>query len=113
MPNKVIISDAAYADLDETFSYIACGLNSPNAAQNLIDKVFDSIELLGEFPLIGFVPKNEVLKTRGYRLLPIDNYIVFYIPKDEKVHVIRIMYGRRDWETILLNEKQTENMPEK
>jgi len=104
MPNNIIISDAAYADLDETFSYISIELGSPGAAGRFIDDIFNSIERLGEFPLIGFTPDNDILKMKGYRLLQVDNFIVFYIPKDNEVHIIRIIYGRRNWEAILLDE---------
>lgn len=106
MPNKIIISDAAYDDLDQNFLYISCNLDSPSAAQKLIDKTFDSIELLSDFPLIGSIPKNDVLRAKGYRLLIVDNFIVFYIPDVDSVHITRVMNGRRDWENILLSEKQ-------
>lgn len=41
---------------------------------------------------------KEPWKTRGLRIMPVDNYLVFYIPdkKTQTVTVIRVMYGRRD-----------------
>jgi toxin ParE1/3/4 len=105
MPNKkIIVSEAAYADLDETFSYIASDLGSPGAAGNLIDKIFDSMERLADFPLMGSIADNDILNAKGYRLLPVDHFIVFYIPKDEEVHIVRVIYGRRNWEAILLGK---------
>jgi len=69
MPNKrIIVSETAYADLDETLSYIASDLHSPGAAGKLIDKIFDSMERLGEFPLIGSATDNDILNAKGYRL---------------------------------------------
>jgi toxin ParE1/3/4 len=106
MPKRVVVSDAAYADLDDTFSYISSDLCAPGAAAKLIDKIFDSMELLNDFPLIGAIPNNKILAAQNYRLLTVDNFIVFYIPKDNEVHVIRIIYGRRDWETIIGNDIQ-------
>ena len=104
MPKNIFISDAAYADMDEIFSYISSNLYSPDAAGKLLDKIFDSMAPLGDFPLIGAIPNNNVLATQGYRLLTVDNFIIFYIPKDNEVQIVRIIYGRRDWETILVNE---------
>ena len=104
MPEKIVISDAAYNDLDEIFSYISSDLCAPGAAGKLIDNIFDSMEPLCDFPLIGAIPNNKVLAAKGYRLLTVDNFIVFYIPKDNEVHVVRVIYGRRDWKTILMNE---------
>ena len=69
MPENVVISDAAYSDLDEIFSYISSALCAPGAAGKLIDKIFDSMEPLGDFPLIGTIPNNKVLAAQGYRLL--------------------------------------------
>ncbi|MCL2512650.1 MAG: type II toxin-antitoxin system RelE/ParE family toxin, partial [Oscillospiraceae bacterium] len=97
MLNKIIISEAAYSDIDEIFSYISDKLFSPKAAGKLTDKIFDSIERLRDFSLIGAAPENEVLTAKGYRFLPVDNYLVFYIPKNKEVRVVRVIYGRRDW----------------
>ena len=42
--------------------------------------------------------EKEPWRTRGLRLMPVDNYIVFYIPNDERtvVNVVRIIYGGRN-----------------
>jgi len=104
MPNRITITEKAYGDLDDIFLYIAEELYSPIAAGNLIDKIFNSIKQLNDFPLIGSVPDNDILKIRGYRLLPVENFLILYIPDNNFVEIIRIVYGRRDWENILLDE---------
>ena len=40
---------------------------------------------------------------KGIRLLPIDNYLVFYTVNKaaEMVGIVRMLYGRREWETLL------------
>lgn len=42
--------------------------------------------------------EKEPWLTRGLRIMPVDNYLVFYIPDKEtkNVTVIRVMYGGRD-----------------
>jgi len=42
--------------------------------------------------------EKEPWRTRGLRLMPVDNYVVFYIPNDERrvVNVVRIIYGGRN-----------------
>ncbi len=42
-------------------------------------------------------------KSRGLRVMPVDNYLVFYIPDKEAglVTVIRVMYSGRDVEAQL------------
>jgi len=42
--------------------------------------------------------ENELWLSRRLWQTPVDNFIVFYIPKaeDAAVTIIRVMYGRRD-----------------
>jgi toxin ParE1/3/4 len=44
---------------------------------------------------------------KGLRVLPVDNYLVFYLPDESNniVSVIRIMYGGRDIEKHLNGEE--------
>lgn len=41
---------------------------------------------------------TELWRSKGVRIMPVDNYVVLYVPDDEKgiVTVIRVMYGGRD-----------------
>ena len=42
--------------------------------------------------------KKEPWKSRGLRVLPVDNYVVLYIPDNDKkvVTILRVMYAGRD-----------------
>ncbi len=42
--------------------------------------------------------ENEPWKSRGLRVLPVDNYVIFYIPDSNKkvVTILRVMYAGRD-----------------
>lgn len=42
-------------------------------------------------------------KSLGIRFLPIENYLVFYLPDEEQkvVRIYRIIYGKRDIENQL------------
>ena len=46
----------------------------------------------------GFIYEREPWKSRNTRVVPVDNYVIFYIPDKTKklVTVIRIMYSGRD-----------------
>jgi toxin ParE1/3/4 len=48
---NVIVREAAYSDLDRVYSWIA--QDRPRAAQRVIDRILNSIELLGLFPDLG------------------------------------------------------------
>ena len=49
-------------------------------------------------PLRNRVYDKEPWKTRNLRIMPVDNYLVFYLTETEvlKVTILRIMYGGRD-----------------
>ena len=46
---------------------------------------------------------NEPWRSRGLRIMPIDNYVILYLPDDSKntVKVVRVIYGRRDIDSQL------------
>ena len=95
---KVDISDEAKIDLHGIYKYIAFKLLSPENAVEQIRRLQKSILSLNEMPKRFRLYDREPWKSRGLRVVPVDNYIVFYIPNDEKkvVTVIRIMYSGRD-----------------
>ena len=47
--------------------------------------------------------EKEPWKSRGLRVLPVDNYVLFYIPNEEDkvVTVVRVLYGGRNIEKEL------------
>lgn len=47
--------------------------------------------------------EREPWRSRGLRVLPVDNFVVLYIPDEEKetVTIIRVMYCGRDIEKEL------------
>ncbi|MBQ8401784.1 MAG: type II toxin-antitoxin system RelE/ParE family toxin [Clostridia bacterium] len=53
---------------------------------------------------------KEPWRSRGLRIMPVDNYLVFYIPdtENETVSIIRIMYGGRDIDAQLRKHTKTE-----
>lgn len=56
------------------------------------------IRSLGEMPMRYRLYDEEPWHTQGLRFFPVDNYLVFYLPRksDNTVYIVRIMYGGRD-----------------
>lgn len=100
MKYAVEISAEAKADLRGIFEYIAFQLLSPENASNQIDRLEKAIFVLREYPQRFKAYDKEPWKSRGLRVMPVDNYLVFYIPMEgeKKVSVVRIMYSGRDIE---------------
>ena len=76
MSYEVTLTPEAKHDLREIYRYIAVELQSEQNANGQLDR----------------------LEDRNLRVMPVDNYLVFYIPEHETkiVTVIRVMYGGRD-----------------
>ena len=84
----------AVADLDDIFIFVAD--NSPQAALELIDRIDASISGLESFPEMGVLAKPPRLARKGYRVLIVDDYLVFYVVIDDVVEIRRIVSGKRN-----------------
>lgn len=56
---------------------------------------------LAENPFIHPLVNDSHLREKGYRHVPVDNFLVFYVVIDLEVQVRRVLYGRRDYSRIL------------
>lgn len=95
MKYNIILTEQADNDLRSIYEYIAFILLEPKIATGLLDRIEKGILNLDEMPERFHLFENEPWHSRGLRQMPVDNFIVFYIPKteDKTVNVIRIMYG--------------------
>ena len=100
---NIEITEPAESDLYQIGSYIAKELQEPDLAQKLVSKIGDAILSLDEMLCRNGLVKDERLSHQGIRKLLIDNYVIFYIVREENkmVTILRILYGRRDWMNIL------------
>lgn len=89
----------AAQDLTEIIDYIKT--DDPQAALNLLDNIDESISKLELFPHMGTVPKDIRLQSLGYRMLIIQNYLVFYIVFDDVVEIHRIISGKRKYSFLI------------
>ena len=94
----VRISEQADRDLRGIYEYIAFELLAPENAAGQLDRLENAISKLDHMPDKFRRYDREPWKSRGLRVFPVDNYLVFYIPNEETriVTVIRVMYGGRD-----------------
>jgi len=95
---EVEISNQADVDLRGIYEYIAYELLSPDNAVGQLDRLEKNIIALEEFPDRYREYETEPWKSRGLRAMPVDNFLVFYIPDKETavVTIIRVMYAGRD-----------------
>lgn len=92
---------AAQKDLTDILNYIKH--DNPNAAIKLIEEISEVISHLEDFPLMGSTPKDLRLQSLNYKMLVIDNYLVFYTikEKDDLVEIRRILHGKRRYSFLI------------
>lgn len=95
---EIEISDQADADLRGIYEYIAFELQSPENAVGQLDRLEKGIMSPDQMPERFREHENEPWRSRGLRIMPVDNYCVLYITDKEKavVTIIRVMYGGRN-----------------
>lgn len=108
MMYEVETTDQAETDLREIYEYIAFELLAPEHASGQLDRLEAHIVRLGEFPEKFRRYEKEPWNSRGMRVMPVDNYLVFYIPNKEAalVTIIRVMYAGRDVDAQMLEHME-------
>lgn len=101
MRYEIRLTPDAKADLRSIFEYIAYELQSIQNAVGQLDRLEQGIKSLEQMPERFRIYGKEPWRSRNLHIMPIDNYLVFYIPNHEKsiVTVIRVIYGGRDIDT--------------
>lgn len=94
----VIYTEQAEADLRGIFEYVAFILLAPENAKRQTGRIIDAIANLNYLPLRHQLYAGEPWRSRGLRVLPVDNFLVFYLPLERKkrVAIIRIMHSGRN-----------------
>ena len=81
---EVELSEQADSDLRGIFEYISFELQSPENASGQLDRLEEQILCLDTMPERYRKYEKEPWKSRGLRVLPVDNYVVLYIPDSVK-----------------------------
>lgn len=101
MSRTVHITKTAQRDLISACDYIEFVLKNPTAADHLLDVAEKEIFALSDFPESGVLVGDPVLNAWGVRFVTVNNYIAFYIIEGNIVHIVRFLYGKRDWITVV------------
>ena len=88
----------AQQDLQDIYDYISLILLEPGIAAKQTDRIMDAADSLNHMPFRYRLYEYDPWRSKGLRILPVDNYLIFYLPDKSKntVTIIRIMYGSRD-----------------
>jgi toxin ParE1/3/4 len=95
---SVLIYPIAEKDIQETKTYFEEILKT--SPKPLFEKLLTQIDLLEENPFIFPLLKDTYLNQLRYRMIPIDNFIVFYVIVGKEVQIHRFIYGRRNYHLL-------------
>ena len=96
---RVKIYPAAKQDLLDIVDYL--NTLSQDTALRYYDLLTEEIAGLSSMPGRCSRPKDLALAAKGYRCLLVKNYLVFYVVDRDTVQIRRILYGRRDYSSLL------------
>jgi toxin ParE1/3/4 len=98
---RIVRRPAADNDVEVAAAYLA--ERNPEASDRFIDAVRATEELLLAMPGIGTARDygNPVLAGMRFHLVKgFRKYLIFYIPRDYGIEVVRVLYGPRDLEAL-------------
>lgn len=95
---NVLYTSEARQDLRDIYEYIAYELLAPETAARQTERIMKGARSLEQMPMRHRLFEEEPWHSQGVRFLPVDNYLIFYLPDETNntVSIIRIMYGGRD-----------------
>ena len=86
-------------DVREAIDYIRLTLRNPEAAERLVDRVFESIYARQNAPKSFDRYPSKVDREHPYYRILVGNFMVLYVVIDRTMEVRRFVYARRNWQT--------------
>ncbi|MCQ2050519.1 MAG: type II toxin-antitoxin system RelE/ParE family toxin [Candidatus Saccharibacteria bacterium] len=96
---KVLVFPTAQKDLNEIKFYFTNALKT--SLNSLFEKFIKLVGLLKEHPFTYPIHQDSLLKLVGYRVAPIENYLIFYLIKNDTVQIHRVLYAKRNFMQLL------------
>ncbi|HYO25435.1 MAG TPA: type II toxin-antitoxin system RelE/ParE family toxin [Lacipirellulaceae bacterium] len=94
---RVLRTPQALEDLDDLWSYIA--RDSLAAADRMIDQLYERFVLLSNNTELG--ERQPRLADGAYRRFVFRNYVIYYVPDEAGVTIVRVLHGARDERDLL------------
>ena len=95
------ITSVAQRDISQAADYIEFVLKNPKAADDLLEETDQKISALLPFPQEHPIVEDKLLAAWDIRFTQIKNYFAFYVIEENQVTVIRFLYAKSDWISIL------------
>ena len=103
MKKLLVFTPDAIEDLEEIKDYISLVLKNPVSANKIVNGILDEIERLSESPELGVFFVSKVGFPTDLRYLVVEKYIVVYRNEEDRVSVIHVFYGKRNYLKLLFD----------
>lgn len=100
---NVILSLEAREDIREIVRYIAKELREPSTAEQMLDRIDETVASLEARPEKYALVTDEYLALCGIRMVVVKKHLFFYTVDHSKseVNISRVLYGKRNWIALL------------
>jgi len=97
----IYTASQADADLAEVLTWLE--ERNPSAALSVLEAIDSTMQLLAGHPQLGvhpeYLPEERFASVRVHVVTKYPNYLIFYRPLGDGIHVLRILHGARDLPT--------------
>lgn len=97
--SKVVRNRLSVSDYEEIWHYVA--KDNPRAADRLIQKFEHQLEMLSKMPDMG---KGEEDLFPRLRSFPVGSYLLYYLPIEGGIRLVRVLHGARDIDSDFFSE---------
>lgn len=103
MAYNLIITETANNALDEIVYYIVNKLKNPLAAIDFLNEVQKKYENVCVNPEMYEYVRDQRLAEKGYRKIPVDNYVILYLINGEnkEIEIHDVLYCRENYGRFL------------
>ena len=99
---RIFVRPMASSDLDEQALFIS--RDNTRSAFQLYEACEDTFKRLAKMPHMGQLYTTAKERLKGIRFFPIsgfERHLVFYVPREGHIEIVRILYTMRDINRIL------------
>lgn len=96
---KIVRSRLSVLDYEDIWLYIARD-NTP-AADRLVESFEHHLEMLARMPSTG---KLEADLAPDLRSFPVGSYLLYYLPMEDGIQLVRVLHGARDIDPDFFDE---------
>lgn len=101
---SVVFTEPAEYDLMDIEYYTHVDLNNLQASERITEGILQAAGKLADYPAEHPLVNDPLLRDVGLRMTNFDNYNIFYYYHQDTdvVYIIRVLYNKADWQSILL-----------